>query len=168
MNNTLNTELKYDNITITTNEIPKELSLGISIVGCPIKCDECHSPHLWYNSNITNTSLTLEKLNELIQINKLVSCILFLGGDWDYKYLNSLLKFIKQNYSYKTALYSGYDLQHAQQFINLLYLDYLKVGAFNKELGGLENPNTNQRLYKLEQGKIIDNLTYLFWKKDIV
>lgn len=31
----------------------------------------------------------------------------------------------------------------------LSVLDYIKLGPYKKDLGGLDNPNTNQRFYKI-------------------
>jgi anaerobic ribonucleoside-triphosphate reductase activating protein len=47
--------------------------------------------------------------------------------------------------------------------VELELFDYIKLGPYKKELGGLDNPNTNQRFYKIENGQLI-NWTYKFWK----
>ena len=60
----------------------------------------------------------------------------------------------------KTAWYTG--LSEIPN-INLDYFDYIKIGAYIKDLGGLKSPTTNQRLYKIEDKKLED-ITYKFWK----
>ena len=53
---------------------------------------------------------------------------------------------------FKTCLYSGFDTP--APFILLLpLLNYLKLGPYDERLGGLESPTTNQRFYRVEQGK---------------
>ena len=55
----------------------------------------------------------------------------------------------------KTCLYSGCDsIQPFEQFLSLL--DYLKIGHYDEKLGGLDKQTTNQRFYRIEQGKLID------------
>lgn len=46
---------------------------------------------------------------------------------------------------------------------NLQMFDYIKLGPYIEELGPLNNPNTNQRLYKVEGNQLID-ITNKFWK----
>ena len=57
--------------------------------------------------------------------------------------------------------------------INIGNFDYIKLGEYKKELGGLDNPNTNQRMYQYspyfsdcntELGIGWRDITYKFWK----
>ncbi len=63
----------------------------------------------------------------------------------------------------KTCLYSGADSTAPFQSIFLL-LDYLKVGAYDEHLGGLDSPTTNQRFYQVENG-LLEEKTQLFRRK---
>ena len=55
----------------------------------------------------------------------------------------------------KTCLYSGCD--SVQPFEPLLpLLDCLKIGHYDEKLGGLDKRKTNQRFYRVEQEKLID------------
>lgn len=48
--------------------------------------------------------------------------------------------------------YSGFDT--AEPFAAMLpLLDYLKLGPYDERLGGLDSPATNQRFYRVGQGK---------------
>lgn len=48
----------------------------------------------------------------------------------------------------KTCLYSG--CENVEPFRDLLpLLDYLKLGEYRPDRGGLDSPNTNQRFYRL-------------------
>lgn len=137
--------LKYAYTKVIFSEIPDEITLGISLTGCTIHCPECHSKELWED---TGTPLTIEELDRLLTENKGITCLLLLGGEHD---IDALIELFQHSFEViKTAWYCGLDkVPRGKQDI-LQYLDYLKVGHYDKELGGLNNPNTNQRLYLLE------------------
>lgn len=139
--------LKYLYCKEVFREVPDEISLGISISGCCIHCEGCHSPELWEDQG---TPLTKEELSSLLDQHKGVTCLLLLGGEHDITSLIQLFDFVKLKYKIKTAWYSGLDkLPDAYEYM-AQSLDYIKLGSYKKELGGLDNPTTNQRLYKLE------------------
>ena len=62
----------------------------------------------------------------------------------------------------KSAWYSG--KSEIANEINLNNFDYIKIGPYIEEKGGLSNSNTNQRFYKVV-GTILEDITYKFWKK---
>ena len=41
----------------------------------------------------------------------------------------------------------------------------IKLGPYIEELGPLNSKTTNQRFYKIEEGKLVD-ITNLFWKSN--
>ena len=55
--------------------------------------------------------------------------------------------------------------------IDLFRLDYLKIGHYDEELGGLDKETTNQRLYKVicedKDGNSLHDITPMFWRKKI-
>ena len=63
-------------------------------------------------------------------------------------------------------MYSGYTEETFDKKV-LVHLDYLKLGPYIEERGPLNNPNTNQHLYKICKGKIVDDITYKFWNNKI-
>lgn len=135
--------MKFSYPQIYLQEIPGEISLGISISGCNINCKGCHSKETW-DKNF-GEELTIDKIDSLLKKNKYVTCFLFYGGEWD-KDLLMFLNYIKSK-GLKTALYSGVK----ELDFNLIeYLDYYKIGPYIEELGGLSSVNTNQRLYKID------------------
>lgn len=82
-----------------------------------------------------------------------------MGGEWDESLIN-FIKYVKGGYpEKKTALYSGQELAFFEGTEYMDYLDYLKVGSYMKKLGGLQSPTTNQRLFKLDNGEIEEDLT---------
>ena len=65
----------------------------------------------------------------------------------------------------KTCIYSGFDI--VAPFVAFLpMLDYLKLGHYDERLGGLDSPTTNQRFFRIEAGKLIDQ-TDLFRRREI-
>lgn len=164
--------LKYSNAVVTFVEIPTEVTLCINITGCPIKCDGCHSSHLWED---IGEELTPVVLSNLIAKNDGITAISFMGGDAHPEEIYELAKWVKNNTELKVCWYSGASLK---QDLPKEYFDYLKTGPYKKELGGLDKPTTNQRFYKIElkeikniNGEIIDSYRYLeditscFWRK---
>ena len=165
--------LKYLYSQVYTKEIPNEISLGISITGCPIHCPECHSPYTWDSNE--GSILYVNTLHHLIDCQSYISCILFFGGEWQPDHLEYLLKSISmrneersKNDQFKTALYTGQNLEFMQKYPSLLrLLDYIKVGPYDPILGSLDYPSTNQRLYTIENGIIKKDITSLFWRTNI-
>lgn len=147
-----------DECGITFSELPTEISYAIVVKGCPNNCEGCHSVH---NKNYDEfeDNFTLDDLKKIIDSNKnKVSCILFLGGEWNYDLIN-YLSLAKLN-GLKTCLYTGLDTFENKDILS--ELDYIKIGSYNKDLGGLNNPTTNQRLYEVVNGKIDKDITYRF------
>ncbi|MBK9323526.1 MAG: anaerobic ribonucleoside-triphosphate reductase activating protein [Bdellovibrionaceae bacterium] len=137
---------------IVFREVPEEISLSFLISGCRKRCPGCHSSHSWPASSgqLLSQSL-LDK--EIEQYKNFITCVLFLGGDWEAQTLVPLLMHV-QNRGLKTALYSGED--HVPSQISA-HLNYLKLGTYIQKLGGLNNPETNQRIYNLDTGKCLNS-----------
>lgn len=153
--------LKYLFKSIIFSEIPEEITLGISISGCQIHCKGCHSRELWEDKG---TQLTRRNLEELILSNDGITCLLLLGGEHDIDSLINLFYYVSVTFpKIKTAWYCGLDMIPKDKKEILDYLDYVKIGHYDEELGGLTSPKTNQRLYKLShKNKGIDkeDITY--------
>lgn len=161
--------LKYKETLVTFSEVPEEITLCINITNCPFTCEGCHSPHL--REDIGDI-LDTKALSKLIDKNKGITCVSFMGGDREPFEVLKLCKWIKDNYSLKTCWYSGNYLGNIQIPYN--YFDFIKVGPYIKERGGLNNPNTNQRFYritKVTSNEItnisLEDLTYMFNKKSV-
>lgn len=150
--------LKFLETLVTFSEVPDEISLCINITNCPCHCPDCHSKHLWED---TGEELTESTLTHLINKNKYISCVCLMGGDANVQAVNNLAKVIKKN-NLKSAWYSGQAKIHKDIDIN--NFDYIKVGPYIKEKGPLNNPNTNQVLFNIVDGNLID-ITNKFWNK---
>lgn len=169
-------KLKYANTQVVFTEVPNEISLAINITGCTIHCKGCHSQWLWSNKG---KELTKEELINLIKKNKGITTVLFMGGDNFIGQLAELAKDIKYRYpNLKVAWYSGRcDIDSRVKELET-YLDYIKIGPYIKQLGGLDSPSTNQKFYRIDRVptveghpelgiklKLIDQ-TYLFQSKE--
>lgn len=153
----MNNILYFSNPQIVLQEVPNEISLALSISGCPLGCKGCHSAFTWKNDY--GEELTNEKLIGLIQKNPHISCVLFYGGEWREKRLLELLSTVK-GFNLKTCLYTGFDLEEVSKNLKT-NVDYLKVGRYVEELGGLSSKTTNQRMYDMNLNK---DITDLFWR----
>jgi anaerobic ribonucleoside-triphosphate reductase activating protein len=160
--------LNYLYSQVFTKEIPDELSLGFVMTGCNVHCPDCHSKHIWdINCEGLGKPMTIEVLDKTIQQQSWVSCILFFGGEWNAPYLNFLFNYLRKNYDYKLALYSGRDFDFLKKSIVLEQINYVKVGPYISNLGGLDYPSTNQHLYTLKDGAIDEDITHYFWRTNI-
>lgn len=158
-----NKKLKYANTQVVFTEVPNEISLAINITGCTIHCKGCHSQWLWSNKG---KELTKDELTNLIEKNKGITTVLFMGGDNFIEQLTEYARDIKCHYpNLKVAWYSG--RQELSKEIDLKNFDAIKLGGYNESLGPLNCPTTNQRFYKIIEGKMYD-YTYLFWKNSEV
>ena len=135
--------MKYLDYGVTFSEFPDEIALCINISNCPFHCSGCHSPELWEDVGI---ELDTKSLNILLMNNKGISCVGFMGGDSDLATLEKLAKYIKDWHpKLKVGWYSGFSNWGIN--INVDLFDYIKLGPYIKERGGLDNPNTNQRFF---------------------
>ena len=150
--------LKYVDTKVTFAEVPNEISLCINISNCPCACKGCHSSYL---AEDIGNKLNSDSIKELINNNKGITCICFMGGDSNPLEIDALAHFIKIYFPIKTAWYSG--RQELSKDINLNNFNFIKLGPYIEDLGPLNSITTNQRLYKIEEGKLVD-ITNLFWK----
>ena len=66
----------------------------------------------------------------------------------------------------KVGWYSGRQMLSTE--INPKWFDFIKIGPYVEQFGPLNNPNTNQIMYKVvhESGKnVLLNITNKFWKE---
>lgn len=142
------TKLKYLSYTIVMQEVPNEVSLAINVSGCPHKCEGCHSKELWEYEG----DFLLDDIKALLdKYNGLISCVCFMGGDQNKDELIECLNIVKEH-NLKTCLYTGSD---KIDYSIIKKLDYIKIGRYVKELGGLDSKTTNQRMYDLTKNREI-------------
>lgn len=146
--------LKYHSVQLAFQEVPDEITLAINIAGCPNHCDGCHSPWLWEDKG---TVLDESAIDNIMRGQEGFTCICFMGGDADHPMINQLAKYVKDKYKLKVAWYSGKDnLSNEVDFANF---DYVKIGHYDKQRGGLDSLWTNQRLLEVKYGKLFQDIT---------
>lgn len=145
--------LRFTDEQIVFQEVPGEVSLAFTIAGCPLGCKGCHSSYSWRPEQGTQLSADYFQYR-LASYAGLISCVLFLGGEWQQSSLLQMLV-IARNAGLNTCLYTGLD-----DVTNALkqQLTYLKTGRWQPERGGLNNPNTNQVFTDLRTGQCLNHL----------
>lgn len=144
-------KLKYLNYSIVMQEVPNEVSLAINISGCPHRCEGCHSKELW---EYIGAYLT-DDIDELLEeYGDLISCVCFMGGDQNSEELEYCIDKAKEK-QLKTCLYTGTDNINLIDKSIIQKLDYIKVGKYIEDLGGLDSKTTNQKMYDLKNNKEI-------------
>ncbi len=142
--------MRLASFDIVFQEIPSEITLALNISGCPNRCKGCHSPHLQTDCGEELTKEVIENL--LHNYGNAITCVCFMGGDNEPERVLQLTQCVRQ-YNKKTAWYSG----KSEIYKNATnHFDYIKIGNYVEELGGLQSPITNQRLYRIENGILID------------
>ena len=143
--------LKYVNTGIVFQEIPDEVTLAVNISNCP-----CHCPGL---------PLDTDAIDDFAhKFGSDITCIAFMGGDNDPKGLNVLAQYIHEEHpQFKVAWYSG--RLRIPSLVCKTDFDYIKIGPYIRHLGPLNNPTTNQRLYRKTEDNQFEDITARFWKK---
>lgn len=176
--------LKYFDVMETFTEVPDKWTLCINIGDCPCHCKGCHSPWLWdtykptEDSPIKSKELNTESLKELLAKHKGINCVAFMGGDSDPFEVYKLCKVIQFEYpDIERAWYSGRKelpdfLRDSYEGQKLQRYNYIKLGPYIEKLGGLDNPNTNQKFYevmridKSNNSYVLKDITNKFWIKN--
>lgn len=154
--------LNYD---IVFREFPNEITLALNFSGCPCKCKGCHSSYL---AEYKGDTCDEKYIDNIIKKNSQVTCIGLMGGDAYPKEIERIAKYIKKFYNYKIGWYSGRQYTTIDIPVDINYFDYIKVGPYIEELGGLDSKSTNQIMYKyvIDKDGIgeWENITSEFWK----
>lgn len=148
--------IKFTDKSVVFEEIPDRVTLAFSISNCQNNCKGCHSAFLRKNIGNVLDENTIEDYDSEL---KSCNCVLFLGEGNDIEGLISLARHVKGKYGIETAIYSGRDDVGDELFNNF---DFVKVGSYQADKGGLNKETTNQRLYYHRE-----DITYKFWRKKV-
>ena len=151
--------LKYVNTGIVFQEIPDEVTLAINISNCPCRCPGCHSHYLWDDVGLP---LTTDAIDALVESDGSdITCIAFMGGDADPVGVNMLAQYVHEEYpELKVAWYSG--KESISEEINPESFDFIKIGPYIEERGGLDKEGTNQIFYRVNKGGDLEDITERF------
>lgn len=132
---------------VVLQEVPDEISLALSISGCNLNCKGCHSSETFDPK--FGEELSLSKLAQMIDHQKYITCVLFYGGEWLIEELEVFIDYVKSR-NLKVCLFTGRNLEYfSVEFLSKL--DFIKVGIYKENLGGLKSEQTNQKFIKLSQ-----------------
>lgn len=143
--------LKVFNYDIVCQELPSEVTLALNISSCPVHCPGCHSKHLWEDVGEPLDADLVDALCDKYDGD--ITAVCFMGGDADYHAVMALCKHLRSEYpGLHTAWWSGRTA--IPEDVDLALLDYIKIGPYIEELGGLKSPKTNQTLYANKNGQL--------------
>ena len=138
-------KLKCYSYDIVCQEIPDEVTLAVNISCCPNRCPGCHSPWLWEDAGRPLDEALIEELME--SYGSAITCFCFMGGDAAPEEIERMARWIHERWpQIRTGWYSGKDT--LPNGFDSAVLDYLKLGPYIAELGGLKSPQTNQKFFK--------------------
>lgn len=136
--------MKYVDTKVVFSELPNEITLAINISGCPCACHGCHSSYLAEDIGVP---LTCEELSRLIQANRGITAVSFMGGDANPADINRFAHWVKTQTNLLVGWYSG--RQQLAHEIELSNFNFIKLGPYIAALGPLNSPTTNQRMYEV-------------------
>lgn len=157
---------------ITLSEVPGKTALIVEFANCKQRCPGCHSQHLWDPGKSLNISEILTHIDSTLSED--INCILLMGGTTNGITLETLKKLVEaiyRRFGIPVAIYSGLPEEETRmaEMATWYGLDYLKTGDYREDRGGLEDPKSNQKLYKKDfRHNLKDNvLTVEFFWEDI-
>lgn len=144
--------MRFSREEIVWQEVPGEVSLAFTISGCPLACRGCHSADTWApeQGSLLSPAYLQQRLQ---QYRGLITCVLFMGGEWQPDLLRERLQQVREA-GLHTCLYTG--LEDVSPALKSL-LTYLKTGPWRPELGGLDSPHTNQRFVDLRTNQCLNH-----------
>lgn len=155
--------LRFVNYNIVFQEVPGEVTLAVNLSNCPNRCRGCHSPYLQQD---IGAILDVEVLAGLLEkYGDAITCVCFMGGDASPCEVEQFARFVRSASEgrIKTGWYSGKEA--FPDCCSLRNFDYLKLGPYLEQSGGLGCATTNQRFYHIVDGERID-MTGSFLKKE--
>lgn len=154
--------LRFTGHYITCQEVPGEVSLTLTISGCPYRCRGCHSP--WLRNDIGDRLTTDALFRLMARYHDGITCVCFMGDGGDAPLISEFIRFVHEC-GYKACLYTG-DSEMTLLSWSGDKPDYYKVGPYDDTLGGLDSPTTNQRMYRYDKVTgLYKDITSLFWKE---
>jgi anaerobic ribonucleoside-triphosphate reductase activating protein len=130
---------------VTFSEVPDYISYTFFVAGCPMKCKGCS----WEGKFSSKTEINLSEYKKILK-SQVGFCevICFLGGEWEY----DIVEYLKtaKEMGFKTWLYTGRDNLPKEIMDNL---NFVKLGSYQANKGGLMKETTNQKFINLDENK---------------
>lgn len=140
-----------ENKNDSTNSITG-FTYSIFFSGCSHRCEGCFSPQTWdYNDG---KEISVEELIDKIKASRHKN-VSFIGGDPFYpknrEELIKVIKWVKENTNKKVYVWTGYEAEEVQEWIDLKLIDYLIEGKFlldKRDIRLTLRGSSNQRIFK--------------------
>ena len=144
-------------------EVPGESSICIYISGCCHNCANCHYPLLKekdYGDKL------IDFYRDIIALyRRQATCVCFLGeganGEIEHHEFRIAVDYAHQQ-ALKACLYSGRDVD-IEAWMTMF--DYVKLGSYRADKGGLESIFTNQVMWRKNSEGVFENITHIFHQK---
>lgn len=131
----------------------------VYVQGCDRRCEGCHNQSTWdvECGQVYEVSDLVSELKEKVANRKLTIS----GGEPLFQY-EAVLELVQALDGFDICLYTSSDYYEVERDCRpiLMYLKYIKVGKYKKELRCTTVPyigSTNQSFYRLEGGKIVND-----------
>lgn len=137
---------------VTFTEVPNKMAFYIEMGGCLTGCRGCHSRHLWASSNSKDFIMPMESIVKRAKssVDNCCNAIVIMGGDNNLLNTNEDLKALIKRLS-EIAPVALYSSKLTLEDIRDWELTWIKLGQYEADLGGLDNPNTNQVFYEVSR-----------------
>lgn len=132
-------------------EIPDQISLNVYASGCFKRCANCHNSQLWMFSR--EKVLDGDRFSRLLEEYRLSDWVCFLGGEplAQPNAVAALSRVAKQK-GRRVCVYTGLEFEGLGGGMDLSAIDVLIDGEYREELGGVDSPGTNQRVFVNDGG----------------
>lgn len=141
----------------TTDDPECGISIALFVAGCPRRCTGCQNPDLWDADGFevrTIVSIKLELDLFFEAADKMVDCVVFLGGDWAvYPAPYAELAAWVQSRGLRTVLYTGDTYEMLPESVRKVST-WVIDGPWLRGQPGIYPPSTNQRVF--HNGELID------------
>ncbi len=99
----------------------------------------------------------------LDKYGKMITCVCFMGGDAAPFEVEHLAAFVQETSHgrLKTGWYSG--REKLVDGCNVENFNFIKLGPYKEQLGGLNSKTTNQRLFRVN-GTAFEDITFMMWR----
>ena len=152
--------LYYTEFGLSEREVPGERSICIYLSGCCHNCVNCHYPLLKEKDYGDSLIKYYEDIVALYRKQATCVCLLGEGANTEVEHneMRIVVEYAKQQ-GLKTCLYSGRDIE-IEAWMTMF--DYIKLGSYQEDKGGLESLRTNQVMWKKNSQGAYENITALF------
>ena len=142
---------------ITLTEIPNQVSMFFEIGNCSTHCEGCHSQELWDTNPCKDMVSPEEILQRIGLYSGYITAVLFMGGQRNHIDFEQFVEQVigPSSKVMPVGIYMG-DWEKNDLLLAFRYCRWIKLGKYERDLGGLDKKETNQRFIEVQN--------YKFWR----